>query len=290
MEWVETTGKTIEEAKSIALDRLGVADEDAEFEILEEPKPGLFGRTRGEARVRARVKPRIPRAKSDRRDRRRRDDGKQTESRDGAKKDEAGTDSGDGSSDESRRPPRPRRPKSAPKQEKTMNESNRPARTESAADPALVAATAETFLQGLARALGAEATTSAEIDGDNIEVNLHGSELGLLVGPRGTTLQAVQDLTRVVSQRRMGDHDTRLRIDIGGYRAKRREALSRFVTQVADEVVSSGTARALEPMPSSDRKIVHDALTGRTDITTHSEGDDPNRRVVIVPVVAGSDQ
>ncbi|MFM7870658.1 MAG: Jag N-terminal domain-containing protein, partial [Actinomycetota bacterium] len=74
MEWVETTGKTIEEAKSIALDRLGVADEDAEFEILEEPKPGLFGRTRGEARVRARVKPRIPRAKIDRRDRRRRDD------------------------------------------------------------------------------------------------------------------------------------------------------------------------------------------------------------------------
>jgi len=49
-------------------------------------------------------------------------------------------------------------------------------------------------------------------------------------------------------------------------------------------VVASGTARALEPMPSPDRKIVHDALTGRTDITTHSEGDDPNRRVVIVPV------
>ncbi|NDH48611.1 MAG: hypothetical protein EBX99_12390 [Acidimicrobiia bacterium] len=104
-----------------------------------------------------------------------------------------------------------------------------------------------------------------------------------MVGPRGSTLQAVQDITRVVAQRRMGDHDTRLRIDIGGYRAKRKEALSRFVNQVADEVVSSGTARALEAMPSSDRKIVHDALTGRTDIATHSEGEDPNRRVVITP-------
>ena len=165
-----------------------------------------------------------------------------------------------------------------------MNDSPRPPRTESAADPAQVAASAEQFLQGLAQALGAQATTVVEVDGDNIEVHLNGSELGLLVGPRGSTLQAVQDLTRVVSQRRMGDHDTRLRIDIGGYRAKRREALSRFVTQVADEVVASGTARALEPMPSPDRKIVHDALTGRTDITTHSEGDDPNRRVVIVPV------
>lgn len=286
MEWVETTGKTIEEAKSIALDRLGVADEDAEFEILEEPKPGLFGRTRGEARVRARVKPRIPRAKNDRRDRRRRDDTKRSEDRDGAKKDQPRSDTSDESGDDAARQPRPRRTKSAPKQEKTMNESSRPARTESAADPAQVAASAEAFLQGLALALGAEATTSADIDGDNIEVHLHGAELGLLVGPRGSTLQAVQDLTRVISQRRMGDHDTRLRIDIGGYRAKRREALSRFVTQVADEVVSSGAPRALEPMPSSDRKIVHDALTGRTDITTHSEGDDPNRRVVIVPVGA----
>lgn len=272
MEWVETTGKTIEEAKSIALDRLGVADEDAEFEILEEPKPGLFGRTRGEARVRARVKPRIPRAKNDRRDRRRRDD-KRDDKRE-EKRDESST-----------------RPKSGPKpdktqpksQEKKMTESNRPARSEEPADPAQVAAAAEKFLTGLAQALGATATTEVDIDGENIEVHLNGAELGLLVGPRGTTLQAVQDLTRVVSQRRVGDHDTRLRIDIGGYRAKRREALSRFVNQVADEVVASGTARALEAMPSSDRKIVHDALNGRTDISTHSEGEDPNRRVVISP-------
>lgn len=289
MEWVETTGKTIEEAKSIALDRLGVADEDAEFEILEEPKPGLFGRTRGEARVRARVKPRIPRAKNDRRDRRRRDDGKRGEERDGAKKDESRNETAETNGSDARSQPRPRRTKSAPKQEKTMNEPSRTPRTETPADPTQVAASAETFLQGLAVALGAEATTEVAIDGDNIEVQLNGSELGLLVGPRGSTLQAVQDLTRVVSQRRMGDHDTRLRIDIGGYRAKRREALSRFVTQVADEVVASGTARALEPMPSSDRKIVHDALTGRTDITTHSEGDDPNRRVVIVPVGASTE-
>ena len=69
MEWVETTGKTLEEAKGIALDQLGVGEEDAEFEVIEEPRPGLFGLTRGEARVRARVLPRSPRAKADRRDR-----------------------------------------------------------------------------------------------------------------------------------------------------------------------------------------------------------------------------
>src|ERR687885_638461 len=70
MEWVEVTGRTIEEAKDAALDQLGVDEEDAEFEILEEPKAGLFGRLRAEARVRARVMPTSPRPKVDRRDRR----------------------------------------------------------------------------------------------------------------------------------------------------------------------------------------------------------------------------
>jgi len=271
MEWVETTGKSIEEAKSVALDRLGVADEEAEFEILEEPKAGLFGRTRGEARVRARVKPRIPRAKVERRDRRPRKD--DTPSAEGA--------------------PRAPRAKQPRQQEKKMSDSSenndRPRRERPEgppADPAQVAAEAEKFLIGLAASLGATGETAVNIDGNDIEVQLNGSDLGLLVGPRGSTLQAVQDITRVVSQRRMGDHDTRLRIDIGGYRAKRKEALSRFVTQVADEVVASGSARALEAMLSPDRKIVHDALTGRTDIATHSEGEDPNRRVVISPAVA----
>lgn len=268
MEWVETTGKSIEEAKSVALDRLGVADEEAEYEILEEPKAGLFGRTRGEARVRARVKPRIPRAKVERRDRRPRKD--DTPSEEGAP-----------------RAPRAKQPRQQEKKMSDSSENNDHPRRERPegppADPAQVAAEAEKFLIGLAVSLGATGETAVNIDGNDIEVQLNGSDLGLLVGPRGSTLQAVQDITRVVSQRRMGDHDTRLRIDIGGYRAKRKEALSRFVTQVADEVVASGSARALEAMPSPDRKIVHDALTGRTDIATHSEGEDPNRRVVISP-------
>jgi hypothetical protein len=72
MEWVETTGKTISEAKEAALDELGVDEQDAEFEVLAEPKVGLFGRLRSEGRVRARVRPTTPRAKEDRRDRRRR--------------------------------------------------------------------------------------------------------------------------------------------------------------------------------------------------------------------------
>ena len=75
MEWVETTGRTVEEAKDAALDQLGADEQEAEFEVLEEPKSGLFGRLRQEARVRARVRPTRPRPKVERRDRRRKSGG-----------------------------------------------------------------------------------------------------------------------------------------------------------------------------------------------------------------------
>ena len=69
MEWVETTARTVDEAKDLLLDQLGVDQNDAEFDVLEEPKPGLFGRTKGQARVRARVKPKTPPSRDDRRPR-----------------------------------------------------------------------------------------------------------------------------------------------------------------------------------------------------------------------------
>ncbi|HEY3484626.1 MAG TPA: R3H domain-containing nucleic acid-binding protein, partial [Ilumatobacteraceae bacterium] len=110
-----------------------------------------------------------------------------------------------------------------------------------------------------------------------------GNDLGLLIGPGGRTLLAVQDLARVAAQRRLGDHDTRLRVDVAGYRERRREALERFARSVAAQVIETGSARALEPMPSADRKVVHDVLTSVEGVASHSEGDDPSRRVVITP-------
>jgi spoIIIJ-associated protein len=144
-----------------------------------------------------------------------------------------------------------------------------------------VAAEAEKFLKGLVDALGLEGTTSVRHDGEDIEVNLDGENLGVLIGPRGNTLLAVQDIVRVASQRRIGDHTTRLRLDIMGYREKRRAALERFANEQADAVAASGEERILEPMPSADRKVIHDTLSGRTDVVTRSEGEDPKRRVVI---------
>ena len=282
MEWVETTAETIDDAKALALDRLGVDDVDAEFEVVEEPKAGLFGRTRGEARVRARIKPNSVRAKADRRDRR----GKPTAER----------------SDRSERPARPRqqRPERAERSDRGPRtdrgsrspRADRPDRNDAPrertpradlppVDPTTVSAVATTFLEGLVTAAGLKGSVSAKVEGENIDIDVLGDDLNFLVGTKGATLMALQDLTRVVSQRRLGDHETRLRVDVAGYREKRREAVSRFALKVAADVKTSGQARALEPMNSADRKIVHDALVESEGISTRSEGTDPFRRVVV---------
>jgi spoIIIJ-associated protein len=289
MEWVETTAKTIEEAKSLALDQLGVADEDAEFEIVDEPRPGLFGRMRGEARVRARVRPTQPRPKADRRDRRKpkaKADGadaprsRPSRSRTPANEATESTESTDAEIPASPAPrSRSRRDSSRPTGETApMTDATSPA-----PDAATVGNAAVDFLTGLVNAFDLPGTVSLhDVDGD-MEVRVDGDNLGLLVGPRGATLLAIQDITRVASQRRLGDHETRLRVDVASYRVKRREALGRFADKVAAEVAASGEERILEPMPSPDRKVIHDTLTGRADVVTRSEGEEPRRYVVVAP-------
>jgi spoIIIJ-associated protein len=143
------------------------------------------------------------------------------------------------------------------------------------------------FLEGLVGALGEQAEVEVvPLGDDEAEVRVNGGDLGLLIGPRGQTLIAVQDLTRLAAQRRMGDRHGRMRIDIGGYRERRREALARFTEQVASEVISSGASRALEPMSSMDRKVVHDAANELGGVETLSEGEEPFRRVVIRPAAS----
>src|SRR3954447_15340287 len=119
MEWVETTGRTVEEAKDAALDQLGVDEHDAEFEIVEEPKVGLFGRLRNEARVRARVRPTTPRPKEERRGRRKRSDGRRGGGRTASTGEATSTSGGEtgAAGDESQdqaRPPKEKRPARPP--------------------------------------------------------------------------------------------------------------------------------------------------------------------------------
>ena len=284
MQWIETTGRSIEEAKDLALNQLGIAEDDAEFEVIEEPSTGLFGRTRGEARVRARVRPSTPRAKTERRDRR----GRDGRSRDGGSREGGGRDGGrDGNGRSRERSGGSRNERGGERRDRPAREDrpreDRPPREKVDVDPALVGQAAADFLGGLVEAFGSKGNVSVSREDDEIEVRVDGTELGLLVGPGGATLLAIQDLARVASQRRLGDQDTRLRIDIAGYRERRREALSRFAQKVAADVIESGSARRLEPMTSADRKVVHDTLAEMDGVVTKSEGEEPRRRVVVEP-------
>ena len=285
MEWVEVTGRTVEEAREKALDLLGVAEEDTEVEVLAEPKMGLFGRLREEARVRARLLPAVPRSKDESGRRRRGGAGR------GAKP--------------AAPPPAAAPPLSAPAPPTTrqgrvavaddgdaVDEPKDGATMEPtiSEDPVAVpvaeqAEVAKRFVEGLLATMGLDDATAtvALIDDDTAELRVTGGDLGLLIGPKGATLLALQDLARTVVQRKTGARTGRLLLDVAGYRQKRKQALERFTQKVAQDVVTSGTPVALEPMSSADRKIVHDTANAIDGVTTSSEGEDPRRHVVLHP-------
>jgi spoIIIJ-associated protein len=323
MEWVETTAKTIEAAREAALDQLGVGADEAEFDVLEEPRPGLFGRLRGEARLRARVRPTQVRPKQERRRKGRSDkapaagsDAQGASDAPSAQDDapaprsdaprgrrsstprsststsastSASTSSSTSPSNASSNassnsspstPTAPAAPRRQQNEDQTMSNDDRP---DSTVTPDEVGAAAVAFMDGLVDAFGVEGSSTLHIDELELRVDVAGSELGLLVGPGGRTLNAIQDLARVSAQRRLGDHETRLRIDVAGYRERREAALAAFARDVAEQVRSTGTARSLEPMSSSDRKVVHDVLNDEDGVASRSVGEDPDRRIVVEP-------
>ena len=263
MEWVQTTGRTVDEALDAALDSLGVHQEDVEFEVLDEPKAGLFGRFGGsEARIRVRLKPISREKPQDRRRGKSKSSGRRNEN--GPKRQRSGGQ------------PKPQQP------QKPRNEGARPM-DESNVSVEDQAAAAEEFVSGLVAAIRFEGDVTSSVDDDIIEVHVEGSELGLLVGPKGATLTAIEELTRAVVQREAGGHSARVRVDVAGYRAKRREALAEFTKSIVAEVLETGESRALEPMGSLDRKTVHDTVNEIDGVDTVSEGEDARRHVVIRP-------
>jgi spoIIIJ-associated protein len=297
MEWVETTGRTVEAALDVALDTLGVDEEEAEFEVLEEPRGGFLGRR--EARIRARVRP-ISREKPGERRRRGRKPREGANngggSRGGGSSSRAGSGNRGGASRSSStsgpsaggdgRAPRRRRGRGTSRSGGAAEAPRDDAREATVSEVPVEeqANEAESFTRGLIEAFGAPATVATHIDEEGgVLVDVTGTDLGLLVGPRGATLQAIEELVRTVVQRRTEGHGTRINVDVAGYRARRREALAQFTEELADKVRESGQDQALEPMPASDRKVVHDTVAALDGVTTVSEGEEPRRRVVVRP-------
>lgn len=140
------------------------------------------------------------------------------------------------------------------------------------------------FIKNLISYMGIEARVLAAVDEGCIHLRIDSEAMGVLIGHRGETLDAMQYLTSLVVNRdRKNSCYTRISLDTEDYREKRVESLVRLARKVASQVKSTGRARALEPMNSYERRILHSALQSNPYVTTHSEGEDPNRRVVIVP-------
>lgn len=146
--------------------------------------------------------------------------------------------------------------------------------------------TVRAFVAGVVERFGLEAATTARVEDGEILVDVTGNDLGLLIGQRGATLESLQELARTVIQRRSEEHAARVTLDVAGFRAKRTAALEQFTRRVAAEVLEQGVPQRLEPMSASDRKIVHDTVTGIEGVETSSEGLEPRRYVVIRPVGA----
>jgi spoIIIJ-associated protein len=277
MEWVETTGKTVEEAKEAVLDELGVDYSEAEFEILEEPKVGFLGLSKRPARVRGRIIPVTPKSKDGRRMKRR----KPSQVRDEASSNNKVATGLDREGKPAQNGYRPERNKDMQDKDtersKAGEDSPKPeiSRTE-------LAVVAQHFLADLLYELEMLATVSIDhLDDDSMELSITGDNLGSLIGQKGSVIAAVQELTRAVVQAHAGDSAGRVMVDVDGYRKKRREALERFTRSMAEVVLSTGEEKVFEPMVSSDRKVVHDVVAQIEGVSSRSEGEEPNRYVVI---------
>ena len=139
-----------------------------------------------------------------------------------------------------------------------------------------------TLLDKIVDALDLDADVEIEDDGETLTGRLDGDDLGLFIGRHGSTIEAVQHLAQRVAG---GDGPARRRIvvDAAGYRERRAEVLQRQADEAADRAVSSDRPVALDAMTSSERRVVHEYLRDRGDVETHSEGDEPNRHLVVTP-------
>jgi spoIIIJ-associated protein len=142
----------------------------------------------------------------------------------------------------------------------------------------------ETVLDEIVDALDLPAEVAVEDRDDEIAAKIEGEDLGVLIGKRGQTIDAIQLLCYRIAFRGRGDRK-RVSVDASGYRERRREAVERQADRAAERAAESGKEIELEPMTASERKVVHDRLAERSGIETFSEGDEPDRCVIVAPLV-----
>ena len=283
MEWVEVRGEDVAAAEELALDQLGVAREDAEFEVVTAPENRWLGLRKTEARVRARVKPVGPQPKTNNRRQEKKRKKPQNKEKTQTKK------------TTNNAPKSPKKQGEKENNRKKINKNNTNQKKEKAGkmeerEPMPQAEQEEAvveFLEGIIAGFGLDATSKTHLEEERIIGSINGDDVGLLIGPKAGTLLALQDLARTTVQRHASGRQTnRLSVDVGGYRERRKASLIEFTQRQIEDVNESGEALSLEPMGSADRKIIHDAVAENETVTSSSQGDEPRRYVIIHPAEA----
>jgi spoIIIJ-associated protein len=143
------------------------------------------------------------------------------------------------------------------------------------------------YIEGLLDVADLDGDIDMDVEGERAMVSVVGASLDQLVGSRGEVLEALQELTRLAVHRETGER-SRLMIDIGGWRTRRRDELAELGRRTAEQVQSSGESVKLEAMTPFERKAVHDAVSSVSGVRTESEGEEPNRCIVIHPAQESS--
>ncbi len=282
MKSVESRAKTMEEAISLGLEKLGVSFEDVRIDILDEGSKGFLGILGAKpVVVRLTVKEDfeetdVLKAVGLTADEPEKETVKQKAEKVKAKVKQEVAEN---------KPAKTRSEKpakaEAPKKEKTEAAPEAPAKAEKPTTEGEAESRAYEFLSNVTKLMGVDVTINSHRDEEgNLRVDMHGDTLGILIGRRGETLDALQYLTSLFVNRGQENY-VRVTLDTENYRAKREEALTRLANRMANRAVKTGRKVVMEPMNPYERRILHSALQGNDAVTTHSEGDEPNRHVVI---------
>ena len=296
---ITATGKTIDLALESALSQLGLSRDDITYEVLALPKAGFLGFGAQPAKIQVTyevpdpiVVPEKPKSALGSASRSKpksaapvkKPEAPKQEAPKVEKKPEPKPEAPKVEKKPEPKPEKPKAPKAekkpepkAPKAEKKVEAPKQYAPAEAGS----VEEKIETFIKGLLEHMDSTAVPHAWKENDNTyKVDLVGDDLGYLIGRRGDTLDAIQHLANYTVNRDVEGH-IRINVDAEAYRQKREDSLRRYARKKAQQVLKNRRRTTLEPMNAYERHVIHAALQDMDNITTHSTGTEPNRRVVI---------
>ena len=259
MDYIEVRAKTIDDAITDALVQLGVTSDRLDYEVIEKGSAGFLGINRKDAVIKARKKVVVPEKK------------------------EVVTETVAVKKPEKKQTAPVEKKESVP--EKKVEKSDKKEKSEKAAAPidyAPLVENVKSFLAQVFQAMELEVEIITKVDEENrmIDVEFKGSEMGMLIGKRGQTLDSLQYLTNLAVNKQ-SDSYVKVKLDTEDYRKRRKETLENLARNIAYKVKRTKRPVSLEPMNPFERRVIHSALQNDKYVSTHSEGEEPYRHVVV---------